>query len=328
MLKNILIQISDVFDPSFNLAYEESLLEETLPETIVLYLWQNENTIVIGRHQNPYKECNLIKVKEDHVNIVRRLSGGGAVYHDLGNLNFTFITDEETYDVSRQCSVIINALKEFGLFCEMSGRNDLTINGLKFSGNAFMNHDDTYCHHGTLLVNADINKLSNYLTISDLKIQFKGVDSVRARVVNLAQINKDITIERLKSALIQTFKAEYDMEAPIQIISPLNAKQSVIDKMKKYQTWDWNFSESPNFAIEHSKKFDWGIVDLRFNTENGIIVSCQISSDCLLDENFDLLQRHLISRPFHLESIKKITIECLRNTMVKEALCDWFDQLF
>ncbi|HSN66279.1 MAG TPA: lipoate--protein ligase family protein, partial [Fusibacter sp.] len=127
MLDKVNIFISKVHNPAFNLAFESYLLKNNTPDTMIFYLWQNDKTIVIGRHQNPYKECDLEKVKRDNVTVIRRSSGGGAVYHDLGNLNFTFIAGENVYDVDRQCDVIIDALKEFGLNCEVSGRNDMTI---------------------------------------------------------------------------------------------------------------------------------------------------------------------------------------------------------
>ena len=170
MLNKVNVFFSKVHNPAFNLAFESYLLKNNTPDTMIFYLWQNDKTIVIGRHQNPYKECDLEKVKRDNVTVIRRSSGGGAVYHDLGNLNFTFIAGENVYNVDRQCSVIVDALKEFGLNCEVSGRNDMTIQGAKFSGHAYLNHEEMYCHHGTMLVNSDLKILSEYLTVSDVKL--------------------------------------------------------------------------------------------------------------------------------------------------------------
>ena len=284
MLDKVNIFISKVHNPAFNLAFESYLLKNNTPDTMIFYLWQNDKTIVIGRHQNPYKECDLEKVKRDNVTVIRRSSGGGAVYHDLGNLNFTFIAGENVYDVDRQCDVIIDALKEFGLNCEVSGRNDMTIEGAKFSGHAYMNHEEMYCHHGTLLVNADLKILSEYLTVSDLKFKSKGVDSVRSRVVNLFEIHSGIgsgklNVETLKDVLIKTFLREYPYVSKIEQIGYEFDHPDLIETMQRFETWDWNISESLEFDISYDTKFRWGMMELSLKCTNGVISDCDINSD-------------------------------------------------
>lgn len=331
MLSQIRIIVSDSYDPVFNLALEATLLEEADPEMMLMFLWQNEKTIVIGRHQNPYKECNLTKVREDQVKIIRRRSGGGAVYHDLGNLNFTFIAGEAIYDVQRQSEVIIKAINAYGLHGEMSGRNDLTIEGTKFSGHAYMSHESNFCHHGTLLVKADIEKLASYLTVSELKIQSKGVDSVRARVVNLSDLTPLISIDNLKDTLIKTFKSEYGYDAKVEHVSPDAIKDiinhKVNENMMTFERWDWNFLESPNFIIEHSKRFDWGIFEIQFDNDNGRIKHCIINSDSLSGDDFSALQMNLINNKYEPGILKQAIRETLQDEKIVLDLCTWLDEI-
>ena len=327
MLSRIRVILSQSHDPVYNMALEAMLLEAVDPEMVVLYLWQNEKTIVIGRHQNPYKECNLSKVKEDQVKIIRRKSGGGAVYHDLGNLNFTFIAGDDLYDVERQCGVIVDAIKRLGLNCEISGRNDLTIDGAKFSGHAYMSYEGKQCHHGTLLVDADLEKLSAYLTVSGLKIKSKGIDSVRSRVVNLCDLDSSINIGRLNEVLIEVFKETYGSEVVIEYVSPKGIDYELNEKMALFDHWDWNFLESPNFQIEHSKKFKWGIFEIHFENEQGKVKRCMINSDSLCAEDFFVLERALTNIPYHVDPIKRVIRENLKDQAIISDLCKWFDQV-
>ena len=193
--------ISDSNDPSLNLALEEYLLGKGIN---CIYLWCNEPTIVIGRNQNPYRECNLPKLEEDHVHLERRRSGGGAVYHDLGNLNFTIISHKTADAVERNFAFVAEVLGHFGIDARVSGRNDLEVDGLKISGSAFFEDGEVFCHHGTLLVDVDMTRLSEYLIPSKLKLESKGIDSVRARVANLSDFCDGITV----SEVIEAFKSE------------------------------------------------------------------------------------------------------------------------
>ncbi|MCD7749357.1 MAG: lipoate--protein ligase, partial [Oscillospiraceae bacterium] len=193
------------FDPHYNLAVEQQLLETVQPGECILYLWQNQNTVVIGRNQNAWKECRVSRLESEGGTLARRLSGGGAVFHDLGNLNFTFLLPTADYDLRRQTAVILTACQSLGVPAVLSGRNDLTAEGKKFSGSAFYHNRGRSYHHGTLLVQVDMEKLGRYLNPSSAKLEAKGVDSVRARVVNLADIQPDITIPALKEALTLAF---------------------------------------------------------------------------------------------------------------------------
>ena len=205
MIKKLGTYLTDCTDPYRNLAVEEYLTLHVQPGECILYLWQNQKTVVIGKNQNCWKECKVNDLERDGGHLVRRLSGGGAVYHDMGNLNFTFCVRKEDYDVDRQLSVIVAAVRSFGLDAEKTGRNDITAGGRKFSGNAFYRSGVFCYHHGTLLVSADMQQMGKYLNVSKQKLQSNGVDSVRSRVVNLRELEKTVTIEALEDRLQKAF---------------------------------------------------------------------------------------------------------------------------
>ena len=202
MIRRLLVCRSRSFDPYENLALEEALLSRVGEGELILYLWQNEGTVVIGRNQNPWKECRTALLAEEGGHLARRLSGGGAVFHDRGNLNFTFLMNEADYDLPRQLTVLERACRSLGIPAQRSGRNDLLAEGRKFSGNAFYKHNGKAYHHGTLMLDVDLERVSRYLSPSKAKLAAKGVDSVRSRVVNLREFVPELTIDRLADALV------------------------------------------------------------------------------------------------------------------------------
>ena len=320
MPKNIKIYVSKVCEAPFNLAFEQFIFEECSEDEVVLYLWQNEKTIVVGRHQNPYKECNLELLQSDGINLVRRLSGGGAVYHDLGNLNFTFISHSKNYDVNINYNIILDALKKFGLNGEISGRNDLTINGAKFSGNAFMSDDGFNCHHGTLLIDADMNALSRYLTPSNLKISSKGIDSVKSRVTNLKDLNPDISVNALINEIISSFYIAYEGNGLPMYIDKKNVSLKVLEKERNYADWEWNYANTPGFDISYEAKFSWGVFELDLNFENSLITQATINTDCILKETFEKLEANLIGKKFIKQELKELVNDSLTNPVIKEDI--------
>ncbi len=213
MIQRLLLCRSRSFDPYENLALEEALLSRVGKGELILYLWQNERTVVIGKNQNPWKECRTALLAEEGGHLARRLSGGGAVFHDLGNLNFTFVMPGEEYDLPRQLTVLERACRSLGIPAERSGRNDLLADGRKFSGNAFYKHNGKAYHHGTLMVDVDMEMVQRYLSPSKAKLAAKGVDSVRSRVVNLREFVPDLTIPRLADALIAALAEVYAVAA-------------------------------------------------------------------------------------------------------------------
>ncbi|MBR7010007.1 MAG: lipoate--protein ligase [Oscillospiraceae bacterium] len=209
MIERLLVCRAGGTDPYENLALEEALLNRVGEGELILYLWQNERTVVIGKNQNPWKECRTALLAEEGGHLARRLSGGGAVFHDLGNLNFTFLMPAQDYDLPRQLTVIQRACRSLGIPAERSGRNDLLADGRKFSGNAFYKHNGKAYHHGTLMVDVDLDRVQRYLSPSKAKLAAKGVESVRSRVVNLREFVPTLTVEQLADALIAALAEVY-----------------------------------------------------------------------------------------------------------------------
>lgn len=280
MTKELYIVSSDKTIPYRNLALEEYLLRN-LPKTAVcLYLWQNRHTVVVGRNQNCFAQCDVAALEKSGGFLARRLSGGGAVYHDLGNLNFTFLACGDHYNLDRQFEVIQQALLGLGLQVEKSGRNDLTIEGFKFSGNAFYSTQDRHYHHGTIMVNANIEEMSKYLTVSAEKLKAKGVDSVRARVSNLCAFSPGLTVEQVLQALTCAFEDVYGGQAagwPDSLLT--DAKFA--GYTQKYASDEWRYGYRNPFSYEVSRRFSWGEVCVRLNVTGNKVTGAQIFSDAM-----------------------------------------------
>lgn len=280
MITSIALYEGMSHDPYYNLAVEQYLLETVKEGQCILYLWQNQNTVVIGRNQNPWKECRTTLLQEEGGKLARRLSGGGAVFHDLGNLNFTFLLPQSDYDLDRQLSVIQTAARSFGIPAEKSGRNDVLVDGRKFSGNAFYKNGKQAYHHGTLLVDVNMEKLSRYLNPSKAKLQAKGVDSVRSRVVNLKELCPELTIDALKKALAESFCAVYGL--PLEHLREEDLDISAIESLAaRNRSWEWNFGQKLPFTFECEDRFLWGGVHVTLQVESGIIRQAKIYSDAM-----------------------------------------------
>lgn len=267
------------FDPHENLAREELLLSRA-QDRCILYLWQNENTVVIGRNQNPWKECRCALLEQEGGRLARRLSGGGAVFHDRGNLNFTFLLPEEDFDKERQTEVLLRACRALDIPAERSGRNDLLAGGRKFSGHAFYHHEGRAYHHGTILLDADLEKLGRYLAPSPAKLRAKGVDSVRARVGNLRELAPTLTIPALKKALTAAFGEVYGL--PVEPLEPESlAGEELAALTARYRSWDWNFGQRLPFDFCCEGRFDWGEARLELRVESGLIQSARVYTDAM-----------------------------------------------
>ena len=278
MITRIALFEGSSFDPYLNLAVEQHLMETVEEGTCILYLWQNENTVVIGRNQNPWVECRTTLLEEEGGHLARRLSGGGAVFHDLGNLNFTFLVPQADYDLERQLAVITEAVRRLGIRAERSGRNDILAEGRKFSGNAFYKSGTQAYHHGTLLVDVDMRKLSRYLVPSKAKLQSKGVDSVRSRVVNLRELNPEVSIPALKTALKEAFCQVYGL--PLTTLAELD--QAAVEALRQRNaSWAWNYGQKLPFTFECEGRFLWGGVQIVLLVESGAIQTAKVYSDAM-----------------------------------------------
>ncbi|HOQ08356.1 MAG TPA: lipoate--protein ligase [Clostridiales bacterium] len=270
-------------DPWWNLAVEEYLLERVKPDQCILYIWQNEHTVVIGRNQNPWRECRTDLLESDGGKLARRLSGGGAVYHDSGNLNYTFVTGRELFDTERQFNVILSAVRSLGIEAGKSGRNDLVADGRKFSGNAFCIRKQGAYQHGTILVSADVDNMSKYLQVSEEKMRSKGVKSVRSRVVNLTELNPGITVDDVAQALIGSFRREYGSTADVEgtLRKDRESCEALEELYCKYSSWAWRYGEAPDFDVTYETRFPWGGVEIGFMLRNAIVSKAIVYSDAM-----------------------------------------------
>lgn len=297
---------SAVTNPWFNLATEDWIFNTLDADSHTLFLWRNSETVVIGRSQNPWVECKIDKMQADDVFLARRQSGGGAVFHDLGNTNFTFLSPKEDYDQKANFTIIINALKKLGIEAELSGRNDMQVGDKKISGSAFKHAADRSFHHGTLLVNADMQKLGDYLNPHPLKLKAKGIKSVRARVANLVEFNEDINHETLSAAIIEAFCEYYGDTAPVEALDEASlAKQPALDKYyQQMADWDWRFGKTPQFSHHIETRFDWGLIDLHMDVKQAVITEVVIFSDALNVELIEALKASLTGVKYNKHEVQ------------------------
>ena len=273
---------SSSVDPHFNLALEQYVFEQLPKESSYFMLWQNGNSIIVGKNQNTIAEINNEYVKAHGINVVRRLSGGGAVYHDLGNINFTFIMDaEKTETLNFQAFIIpvVKTLQKLGVTAEQNGRNDITIDGKKFSGNAQYYRRGRVMHHGTILFDSDLSVVAQALKVSKDKIESKGVKSIQSRVTNVREYLKDdISLQEFKN-ILKTYMFENE---PLEEYPLTEEDIKCIEKIQKerYDTWEWNYGYSPKYSIVKSRRVEnCGSIEVNMNVENGIIKNFKTFGD-------------------------------------------------
>ncbi len=289
--------LSESFNPYLNLATEEWIFHNLDPSQQILFLWRNEETVVIGRNQNPWSECNLTKMKEDHIHLARRTTGGGAVFHDLGNTNFTFLSPKEAYSRENNVNIILEALAKFGIHGEASGRNDLLLpfpdGPRKFSGSAYREKRDRAFHHGTLLINANLQRLGDYLTPNPKKLKAKGKESVRARVANLTEVRPELNHTELSQSIIESFQKHYGANAKIEKLN-LESLQSIPALKEQYEnlcSWDWLYGHTLEFTHQMDEYLSLGFFDCQFKVLDGKIADLKVYTDCLYPQ----LSEHLVS---------------------------------
>jgi len=282
-VKDIAVFESDSLSPYENLAAEKYIMTHLRPGELVLYLWRNSNTVVVGRNQNCWRECRVSDLLADGGRLARRLSGGGAVYHDAGNLNFSFIAHDGDYDVSRQLGIIAAACRRFGINASISGRNDLLADGLKFSGNAFFSiggeNGRVNCHHGCILIASDTEKIEKYLSVSKEKLRSKGIRSVRSRVINLSELSDGISAHTLADAMVEELGLCFG--AAPRRLSLSDGEEEIGKDAEFFASDEWLYGRKIDFTDSFGARFDWGEIELCFEVSAGTVKECRVFSDCM-----------------------------------------------
>lgn len=315
-------------DPHFNLALEEYALKYMSPEEDYIILWQNSPSVIIGCNQNTAEEINARYIKDNNINVVRRLSGGGAVYHDLGNLNFTFVvgSDKDVASNFRKFTEpVINALQKLGVNAEFSGRNDITIDGKKFSGNAQYYYRNRLFHHGTLLFNSDLSVVQEALNVKQDKIESKGVKSVRSRVTNIYPYLEDkVSIEEFKDTLLKFMMEDENYREKEYILTEedLSAIRSLMEK--RYLNWEWNYGQSPAFEVEKGRRFEGGRLELKFNVEKGKITDIRLFGDFFGKKDTREIEELLKNQEYREETVRAALVSIDLNEYLSGITLDNF----
>ena len=297
----------DTTDPAFNLALEEYVFESLSKDYNYFILWQNASTVVVGRHQNTFNEVDEAFIRENNITVVRRLSGGGAVYHDLGNLNFTFIQDAagKEPDLGLFCRPVAQAIRTLGADAEVNGRNDITVNGMKFSGNAQYVKYGRVMHHGTLLFDSQLEVAAKALRPDPEKIKAKGVASVRSRITNLKPLLPEgTTLEIFRDALLKALFEKEQMEVYTLTDADLTAIAALKDD--RYGTWAWNWGASPACDMTFSGRIEGcGQLSLQFRVKKGFITDAILYGDFFSAGDPQALAKSFIGYPATAEGIRE-----------------------
>lgn len=321
--------ISSSNDPYFNLSLEQYLYSRIRQNERILYLWRNSQVVVIGRFQNPWSECNVNKMEEDHVKLMRRHSGGGAVYQDSGNLCFTLISGNDfNPDIQKNLNnnFIITALKRLAIDAMVSGRNDILVGEKKISGAAFQVQRGCLMHHGTLLIDTDLNGLQSYLNPSKYKLESKGITSVRSRVGNLVDFNEKVDVECVIEVLKATYQDLFGAFDSVEAVGDelLNSSVELRNECEMLSSWDWLYGKTPEFTDSYRKRFSWGEIEILLKVNDGVVADVTVYTDSLNITIVDEIKGCLLGIQFkdenlYLEIIKKAS---LVEGSTKEQLTD------
>ena len=325
MIKKLQFYVSHSVDPYVNLAVEKVLFDTVDDETVVLYLWQNQNTVVIGKNQNAFSECRTALLKKEGGTLARRLSGGGAVFHDLGNLNFTFLCTTENLDVARHMQVIREACRLVGIETELSGRNDILAQGRKFSGNAFYNSKGHSYHHGTLLIDADMEKLGRYLTPPKAKLETKGIRSVRSRVINLSELAPGLTCDTMSICLVRAAETVFGLPA---VAAQAISRDTLLLYAEQFGAEAFVYGSPIPFNVVCTGYLPFGSVELGLCVRNGCITDLTLYTDALDAELSNAVRQALVSRPFALGAMGDALYKALDEPDAKALIALLADQIF
>jgi lipoate-protein ligase A len=317
------ILITSCRNPFLNLAKELDLLYSPRSAGKILYLWQNSPTVVIGKHQNPYKECNLSFMSQHNVSLARRQTGGGAVYQDLGNACWTFVSDKPTPDVDT--GLLVDSLGQLGISAYATGRNDIEVKGKKVSGAAFRRIPSGSLHHGTLLMNTDVQMMEKCLKVDATKLEAKGVASVRSRVTNLCEIVPSINFSQFCEVIAKSFQKEYG-KCEIEELTEqsVRSESSVNRRYLELSSKEWIYGQGSEAAVTTSNLFDFGLFDVTLKLDAGKVTRVIVHSDCLETEVVELFEKAL-NGPYRRNGFDQGLVKSLKGTESQEMLQELFD---
>jgi len=310
-----LIDNMNITDPAVNLALEEYCVRNLDMSNDYLLFYINEPSVIIGKHQNTIEEINIQYIKDHGIHVVRRISGGGAVYHDEGNLNFSFMTkhsQKSIHNFKLFTEPVIKTLQELGVNAVLNGRNDITINEKKISGNAQFTDTKSMFSHGTLLFNSDLDNVVKALNVKLDKIESKGIKSIKSRVGNIKDfIREEMTINEFRERLLDSIFINSDC-LPVYELNDSQWKKVYALSESKYKTWEWNYGRSPEFNIQKINRFGFGQIDVRIHVKDGIIEDIIIYGDFLghgdMADIENLLRKVRYEKKYLSESLKGVDL--------------------
>ena len=309
---------------------EEYLLEQLRPHQKILYLWQSDQAVVLGKNQNPWNECSVSLIKKNRIKLARRLSGGGTVYHDYGNLNYAFFGYEDSYNFSDQMQIIISALHKKGIPVTLDKNHTLTINGLKCSGNAFCFRKKKAFHHGTLLVNANLDKLERYLSPPMYQIETKAIESKRARVINLCDIIQGISCKEVADAITESYANFHRVNPPIYDSDRHLDKYRLGSLYQQYKSWAWIYGNTPKFQIRWQKEFPWGKCRLCLHVEKARVLAADMTGENINTGYKRRIKRAITGSKFDsnymVKRIRENLQDCDQSSSVVDVV-NWIEEV-
>lgn len=301
------ISNNNITDPTLNLAMEEYVLKNMPKDDSYFLFYINRPSIIIGKNQNTIEEVNQSYIDEQGIDVVRRISGGGAVYHDTGNLNFSFVTDDDGnsfHNFQKFTEPIVEALKSLGVDAKLSGRNDIQVGEAKISGNAMVKVKDRMFSHGTLMLNSELDEVQNALKVNPAKIKSKGIKSVRSRVANISEfLDEPIDIDEFKEIILKSIFGETQVEE----YKLTDEDWRKIEKLsnEKYRTWEWNYGRNPKYNFEREEKFEKGFVKIKLDVKKGRIEHAKIFGDFFGEGDITELENALEGTMHEFDSIEE-----------------------
>ncbi|WP_273062332.1 lipoate--protein ligase [Colibacter massiliensis] len=316
-------------DPYLNLALENYIFEYMEPKEDCFLLWQIDNTILVGKHQNTVEEINCKFVDEHHIHVVRRLTGGGAVFHDLGNINYSFIVKRQRdrdFNFAVFAEPVLRVMNNLGIKAEFSGRNDLLIDGMKFSGNAQCVNEERLLHHGCIMVDADVDYLSSALQVKKKKYESRSIKSVRSRVTSVnSHLSIPLNAAQFKKLLLQEVLKDNENMEPL-VITEADWENIKKLKEKRFAAWQWNYGKSPAYNLRREKKFPAGLVTVYMQVDKGRVESLNFYGDFFGNKNISELEKKFVGLPLKREdllaALEKMQIGSYMNGISAQNIYD------